>query len=155
MRHAHSGWPQPGERDFDRTLDNRGIAEAEAVGRMAASNGYKPDLILCSAAQRCRQTAESMINAIGEGATVRVLDELYNAPFETYLAVIKAQNSSSLLIIGHNPSIEVLLEAFIGADLTATTVPGGFPTAGFAVIAHGTGGAPQSSNWQLQAFLSP
>lgn len=153
MRHAHSGWPQPGERDFDRTLDSRGMAEAEAVGRMATSSGYRPDLILCSSAQRCRQTAFSIATLMGDSIPVNYLDELYNASFETYLRIIQAQNCPRLMILGHNPAIEVLLEALIGADATATAVPAGLPTAGFAVITQEGGTA--SASWQLRAFLSP
>lgn len=154
MRHAHSGWPQPGERDFDRTLDARGVAEAEAVARMVVSSGYKPQLILCSAAVRCRQTAESFHSITGEGPEIRFIEDFYNAPFETYLAAIEAETCQTLMIIGHNPSIEVLLEALIGSERTASTIPTGFPTAGFAALAR----ADQTQSpphWQLQTFLCP
>ena len=155
MRHAHSGWPKPGERDFDRRLDERGIAEANAVARMAASSGFRPDLLLCSSAHRCRGTAASVIETIDEDMPVQYLDELYNSPVETYLAIIRAQKVTRLMIIGHNPSIEVLLETMIGSDLTASTVPAGFPTAGFAALGHDHGNGPTRGPWQLKAFLSP
>ncbi|MCJ8509880.1 histidine phosphatase family protein [Rhizobium lemnae] len=155
MRHAHSGWPQPGERDFDRALDARGIAEANAVARMTASSGYRPDLLLCSSAHRCRGTAASVIEAINEEMQVQYLDELYNAPVETYLAIIRAQTVARLMVIGHNPSIEVLLETMIGSDPTASIIPAGFPTAGFAALGHDPRSGSAQGPWQLGAFFAP
>lgn len=154
MRHAHSGWPQPGEQDFDRTLDTRGVAEAEAVARMAVSSGYKPQLILCSAAMRCRQTADCFLLVMGEGPEIRFVEDLYNAPFETYIAAIEAETCHTLMMIGHNPSIEVLLESLIGSERTASTIPSGFPTAGFAALTRAQEGQA-AAHWQLRAFLCP
>ena len=34
VRHASAAWPQPGTRDFDRTLDQRGREEAARLAEM-------------------------------------------------------------------------------------------------------------------------
>ena len=58
LRHARSGWALPGQRDFDRSLDEVGYIDAERLAQTAADQGIRPDRILCSTAVRCRETAE-------------------------------------------------------------------------------------------------
>ena len=135
MRHAESGWAAPGQRDFDRTLTDRGYAEAEAVADIAADKGYGPDLVLCSTAVRCRETADTIRPAIGVDTEVRFVDELYNASADTYLDILSAQNDyRSVMIIGHNPTIEEVLERLVGPQAAHSASPQGYPTAGMAVL---------------------
>ena len=54
LRHAKSGWAEPGGRDFDRSLSDAGFAEAELLAETAADKQYRPDLVVCSTAKRCR-----------------------------------------------------------------------------------------------------
>jgi phosphohistidine phosphatase len=61
FRHAKSGWDDPALADFDRALAPRGIGDAPRMGdamRAAWSRQTAgiPDLVLCSAAVRTRQT---------------------------------------------------------------------------------------------------
>ena len=56
LRHARSSWAQPGQTDFERTLDDVGFGDAEIVADMAADRGFVPNRVLCSTATRCRQT---------------------------------------------------------------------------------------------------
>lgn len=155
MRHARSGWPQPGEHDFDRTLDDQGFAEAEMIAQRAADQNYAPDLILCSTAIRCQQTAQALQRAFGIETETLFVDELYNAPVENYLALIAAQTVGSLMLVGHNPAMEALLEAFLGADRASATIPTGYPTAGLAVLDHDGGSMVSSASWKLKDFLHP
>lgn len=155
MRHAHSGWPKPGERDFDRTLDDQGFAEAELVSQIAADRHDAPDLILCSTAMRCRQTGEALQRAFGVETEIRLIDELYNAPLESHLALISAQTAASIFLVGHNPAMETLLETFLGEDRSAATIPTGYPTAGLAILDRGGTISAAVGNWQLTDFIRP
>lgn len=156
LRHAQSGWANPGERDFDRTLNDTGYAEAETIADRAADKGYRPDILLSSTAIRCLETADAIKRAFGGELDFDDIDEMYNAQPDTYLALITGQKErNSLMLIGHNPTIEAVLEAIIGEDALHASLPSGYPTAGLAVIdplpSNGTG----KTRWQLVDFLSP
>eukprot|EP00913_Durusdinium_trenchii_P008269 g7766.t1 len=137
MRHARAGWAAPGEKDFDRALDGRGFAEAEWVADRAADRGYAPDCVISSTAARCRQTAEALRKAIDETLEILFVDELYNGTAETYATVIAAQaQSRSVMLVGHNPTMEELLAQLIGDAACRASMPDGYPTAGIAVLDH-------------------
>jgi phosphohistidine phosphatase len=85
-----------------------------------------------------------------------MIDELYNGPLDTYLAVLSTQNETqSVMLIGHNPTMEELLEAMIGPDRMAAVIPSGYPTAGLAVLDHGGPVSAAAGNWSLRDFLNP
>ncbi len=56
LRHAKSSWHDPSLADFDRPLNQRGRAAARMMGDYLVRKGLLPDLVLCSAAQRARET---------------------------------------------------------------------------------------------------
>lgn len=149
LRHAEAAWAQPGERDFDRALTEKGYDDAEIAADRAADKGYRPDLVLSSTARRCRETADAVHRAMGLSLEIRYIDELYNATPEAYLAVIDAQDVDAVMIVGHNPTIEQTLEALIGHDALLRSLPDGFPAAGLAVLDFDT----EASAWKLREFL--
>lgn len=152
MRHAQSGWALPGQADFDRSLDEAGVAEAAEVSARAAAAGYRPDLVLCSTARRCRQTADAFLAAFAEPPEVRYSDELYNAPPSAYFELIgRHPDRASVMVLGHNPAMEEILETLAGMRTAAEAVPDGYPTAGLAVLTHAGGVSDQ--DWVLSAFL--
>ena len=150
LRHADAVWAQPGQRDFDRPLNEKGYADAEIVADKAADRGYKPELLLSSTALRCRDTADAMHRAMGTSVEIRFVDELYNASPDIYLEIIDAQKSvNSVMLVGHNPTMEQTLEALIGHDALAQALPDGFPTAGLGVLDYDD----VASIWRLTDFL--
>lgn len=135
LRHAKSGWAEPGGRDFDRSLSDAGFAEAEIVAELASDKGYRPDLVVSSTAKRCRQTADAVNRAFSGLVEFRYVDELYNAPAEVYLEIVAATRGvNALMLVGHNPAIEEVFARLCGNDVMARTVPEGYPTSGLAVI---------------------
>lgn len=156
LRHAHSGMANPGQRDFDRTLDDTGYAEAEIIADKASDKGYRPDVILCSTAVRCRETADAIKRSLHDDFEINFIDEMYNAGEQTYLDLISSQkDSQSVMLIGHNPTIADLLETLIGEDEFHAHLPSGFPTAGLAVLSYGGDDASSPLKWQLVDFISP
>jgi phosphohistidine phosphatase len=158
LRHAKSGWAEPGQHDFDRTLDAEGYAEAEIVADKAADRGYRPDLVLSSTAMRCRQTADAVRRAISETIEPLFIDELYNGSLGIYSEVLSAQHSSSsVMLIGHNPTIQELLGELVGPEEMAAAIPAGYPTAGLAVLEYA--GRPEDlqsgPGWVLTDFITP
>jgi phosphohistidine phosphatase len=135
LRHARSGWALPGQRDFDRTLDDTGYAEAELIAQATADHDIRPDLILCSTAARCRQTAEPFYRALGEDIDIRYVDQLYTGPTSTYRNLVEAHATrASLMLVGHNPMIEELFRQLLGEEPASAALAGGYPPAGLAVI---------------------
>ena len=61
LRHAKSSWSEPGLADFNRPLNERGRRAAPLIARYLAHCDLLPDLILCSAALRTRETLALML----------------------------------------------------------------------------------------------
>ncbi len=153
MRHAQAASALPGGRDFDRMLDDRGYAQAEMVADRAADLGYVPDCLVSSTAARCRQTAEIVRRAVGETLEIQLVDELYNGTPDLYATIIAGQRPArSVMLIGHNPSIDQLLEGLIGKAQRRGAMPGGYPTAGLAVLDYVAD--KESSGWMLSNLLN-
>ncbi|MFI0848560.1 SixA phosphatase family protein [Mesorhizobium sp. IMUNJ 23232] len=158
LRHAKAGWAQPGMRDFDRPLDASGVRDAEAIGLAMRERGYAPDLTLCSTAVRARQTLEGVAAHADTGRVV-FLEALYSGDAAGYLSAIRDHDGrGSLLVVGHNPTMEDLAIALAGSGNAAAlaALPSGFPTSGLAVLRFETKlrhAAPGEG--KLKAFLSP
>ncbi len=151
LRHAKSGWAQPGERDFDRSLDETGLGEADQVAATAAERGYRPALVLSSSAVRCRQTAEAMRRQMDDTTEFRYLDALYNAPADTYVDQLdQLELRNSVMLVGHNPAIEELFATLVGMEAVNRTIPEGYPTAGLAVLDRNSDG---DGDWILTDFV--
>lgn len=151
LRHAQSAWPKPGERDFDRQLDATGREEAERIGRAAASMDISPMILVCSTAERCRQTAAAFMSAMEHAPQVTLDDELYSEGPEHYLAICgSVEAGKSLMIVGHNPMIEETFNRLAGQKVATAQIPAGFPTAGLAAFTR-SGNEP----WRLETLLTP
>ncbi|TWD57985.1 phosphohistidine phosphatase [Agrobacterium vitis] len=155
LRHAESGWPENGQKDFDRTLSDAGYAQAEVVMDQAADRNYRPDLVLCSTAVRCRQTAEAVRRTLcAEDIPLRYIDQLYNGSLEIYLEILSATDTaSSVMLIGHNPTISETLETLVGADQVAAVIAQGYPPCGLAVLDRNMDGATNKLEWRVIDFL--
>jgi phosphohistidine phosphatase len=149
MRHASAAWPGPGQSDFDRPLDARGYAEAELVAERAADLGYRPDRVIVSTARRCRETAEPLRRVFDEELDIRFSDSLYHGSASVYAEIIAAQSDcQSVLLIGHNPSIEELFSDLVGHESSEPYAGTGYPPAGFAVLDS------SDSGWSITRFLA-
>ncbi|MDF0699893.1 histidine phosphatase family protein [Rhizobium sp. MC63] len=134
LRHAQAAAAEPGQRDFDRPLSKKGYGDAEIIADKAADKGYRPDLLISSTALRCRDTADAVHRAVGVGLDVRYVDALYDATVSTYLEIVDAQEAAAVMLVGHNPTMEQVLETLIGHEAMVDALPRGFPTAGLAVV---------------------
>jgi len=149
LRHAQAAQAEPGQRDFDRPLSEKGFGDAEIVADRAADKGYRPDILISSTALRCRDTAEAVHRAMGETLDMRFVDTLYDASVDTYFEIINAQDVGTVMLVGHNPTMEQALQALIGHKAMAASLPKGFPTGGLAVIDYVT----TTAAWRLVDFI--
>ncbi len=105
MRHAKSSWADPGQRDIDRPLSQRGRAAAELIGDWLARSGYGPDHGLVSSATRTRETWDILASRIGT-PTFDPVPALYHAEPEAILSVLRAApEDNAVLILGHQPGL--------------------------------------------------
>ncbi|WP_337269789.1 SixA phosphatase family protein [Oryzifoliimicrobium ureilyticus] len=152
MRHAEAAPANPRDRDFDRTLTPRGYAAAEFIAERAADRTYVPQLILSSTARRCRDTAEAFQRIVSALLDIRYLDTLYAADSDVFMTLINSEEDvDTLMIVGHNPTIEQTLDRMIGHDSLQLALPNGFPPGTMAVIDR----LDTSSAWQLVDVLVP
>lgn len=143
LRHAKSNWENPGNDDFSRPLNARGLHAAPEAGRALRELAIVPNFVLCSPAQRTRETFRLALPQMLLAAVPQIDfdDKLYLAPATQMLDQLRKvdANHASVLLIGHNPGMHNLAEALAG--------PGGpspqalnerlaekFPTAAIAVL---------------------
>lgn len=117
LRHAKAS-RDDGPTDHARELTKKGKKAAQRIGQLLASAELRPDLILSSAAERARRTAEHAAEAAGYAGEIRLLDELYLAEPHAYLDALRRLGGSSgrVLVVGHNPGIEALIFRLTGAS---------------------------------------
>ncbi|SDD23233.1 MULTISPECIES: SixA phosphatase family protein [Kordiimonas] len=104
LRHAKSDWGM-GLPDHDRPLNARGQAAAAQMGQWLAKDDTCPKLVICSTAQRTRETLAILTEAGGLSFDVLYEPALYGAGTETIRQIIvtDAGQYESVLLIGHNP----------------------------------------------------
>jgi phosphohistidine phosphatase len=75
-----------------------------------------PDLILSSTAKRARVTAELVTQESGYEGELRLEDDLYAFDAEAYQEALSelADEYECVMVVGHNPAMEELLEALTG-----------------------------------------
>jgi len=158
LRHgkADSG---AGTDDFDRALATGGETESVLIGEWLRDNALAPDCVLSSPSARAAATAALACDASGVGSGIIQYDRrLYLASVETLNAVIEAADAESrrLMIVGHNPGLEMLLLSLVGARQLAEQGGGEMSTAAVAVIDLTTGWASIGTGMgRLSAFIAP
>lgn len=138
LRHAKSSWNNPGLPDIDRPLNERGNRAAAAMAQMFVDRGLVPQKILCSSAQRTRETLAHLIPAFRQPLEVDVISDLYSFSEDGYLSIIKTWGKSAtpLMVIGHNPATELSAHSLVKDDPDGLMphMTAKFPTAAAAVI---------------------
>ncbi len=110
LRHAKSAWPV-GVRDAKRPLSPRGVRDARTYGLVLEAAGACFDAVVVSPAERTRETWRLVSTAAGyDEADARFDERLYGATWWDVMDVIRDVPSAarSVLLIGHNPSLEDL-----------------------------------------------
>ena len=100
MRHAKSDWSQNLD-DHERSLNKRGRQSAYALRDWLGLNDYRPDQVLCSSAERTKET----LFRLDIKADTSYLRELYLADAASLLAVLKKATGDTVLMVAHNPGI--------------------------------------------------
>jgi len=139
IRHAKSSWDNILQKDFDRTLNDRGMRDAPAMAKRLVDKGIKIDTFVSSSAVRTFTTATFFAKAYHQQESdIIAVPELYHAGEETFYKTIRNLNNSynSIAIFSHNPGITYFVNT-----LTATRIDAMPTCAIFAIEAP-------ISNWQ-------
>lgn len=130
LRHAKSSWEDTSLPDFERPLNERGLRAAPTIGRYMREQKLQPDLVICSPAKRTRETIALVLEAAGIKRDVRYDERIYEASVSTLLEIVSQieDDKAEVLLVGHNPGFENLLERLTGESIR-------MPTAALARIA--------------------
>jgi len=103
--------PSLSSNDYDRPLNQRGRQNSAAMGQFITAQKLWPDMVLVSTAQRTRETFEIASQNWPTKRPVQFVESLYESSAENLLNAILSHSGShqSVLVIGHNPSLAVLL----------------------------------------------
>jgi phosphohistidine phosphatase len=119
MRHAKSSWSNSLMTDYERPLNKRGLRVAPAVARFIHQRGLSPDWIVSSSASRAKMTAELFVKNC-EGVNedqLQLTKDFYHAPSNVYLNFLtnfSVPSVKTLMLVGHNPGLEDLVETLAG-----------------------------------------
>jgi phosphohistidine phosphatase len=106
IRHAKSDWDNPALTDFERPLNKRGFRDAPFMTKKLEELDFNPDFIVCSPAQRTKDTAQLIANS-----TSTLYDSsIYEASLNDLTRLINflPNKHKEIAIVGHNPSITSL-----------------------------------------------
>ncbi len=113
MRHAKSSWDDFTQPDHARVLNKRGRSSAAGMGKWLTEQEYLPTEVLCSSAERTRETWARL----GLGCdVVRYEDALYHAGPDVMLRILQSAKSDTVLMLGHNPGIAAFAEMLVTAS---------------------------------------
>lgn len=142
LRHAKSSWDDPELDDHDRPLAARGRRAATLIGAYFADERLRPDLVLCSSAERARETWRRVAAVLGDSGApppARFERGLYLADGDGLLKLLRASAPDevrSVMLVGHNDGLPQLALRLAGeADGDARErMAAKFPTAALAVL---------------------
>jgi len=116
LRHAKSSWNDPALDDHERPLNKRGRRDGPRMGELVRQYGLIPDLVISSDAVRARLTAEAVAQAARYTGEILLHQHLYMASPADILSVLRTVpgNAETVMIVGHNPELEELVEQLTG-----------------------------------------
>jgi phosphohistidine phosphatase len=123
LRHAKSSWKHAETSDHDRPLNKRGKRDAPRMGRLVASRGLRPDVIVSSTAKRARRTADEVARHSGYEGAVQLERHLYLASPDEIVDVVRsvAGTARRVMVVAHNPGLEDLVARLAGRPETLPT----------------------------------
>src|SRR5918911_4325870 len=125
LRHAKAVPKDHDSSDHDRSLDSVGKDDALRIGEMIRDKGMVPCVIISSTALRAKATGELVAKGCKYEGDLVLDHSLYEAKPKDYLDIIEriSDRYSSVLIIGHNPTIEETIQMLTDSSDVLVTIP--------------------------------
>lgn len=120
LRHAKSSWEDPGLKDFERPLNERGASDVPVMAERFNARKKKVDCIIASPAQRAKTTARLFAEGINYPAdNITSNPELYFAGTGMLLkaASLADDTCESVMLVGHNPAITEFANAMAHSSI--------------------------------------
>ena len=146
MRHAKSSWDNLNLMDHDRVLNKRGHEGSKIIGTWLAANGFIPDQVIASTAERCVETWERTALAAGWDAPVSYHKTLYHAGPNQLLTHLQKAVGECVMLVAHNPGIAGFAEVLHGTNTPEHQKFRTYPTAATTIIDFGI------ANWEELGF---
>lgn len=122
FRHAKSNLPGVGG-DRARTLNARGRHDASHMGRLLLEQDLVPDLIMCSTANRAKETALIAAQHCGCERDIEFHEDIYESSPEKLINILSSTDDqhTRVMIVGHNPDLEDIIQDITGVAIRMST----------------------------------
>lgn len=143
-RHAKSDWPE-GTADINRPLSERGHQDAQTLAQTLVRQGWSPDLIISSPANRAKTTAHYIAQGVSyDPSKIHIHDSVYHEGTGSLVELVKQLPPAveNVMIFGHNPTMEQAVQFYLQMDVRFD-----MPTGGMLAI--------ESDQRDWQRFLPP
>ena len=131
FRHGQAHWNSGFNKDYERTLTDVGILEAEKMGRYLANKNLIPEQVISSSAIRAHTTAKTA-NIAGKWNKNIILEPMiYGGNPEFLLNLVKSQDDkiNFICLVGHEPNFSGFVNKSIIGNFRES-----YPTATMAKI---------------------
>ena len=133
LRHAPASGPASAPTDFERPLSPRGRIQAVDIGTKMLEQGLDFEAILASPARRVVESISGLLEGAGSALEPMYDPRAYNASPEVWSEIVRGADDrfDRLLIVGHNPGLQLLLLDLAGDDRDGLRdeVAASYPTA--------------------------
>jgi phosphohistidine phosphatase len=125
LRHAKSVRKAPSLSDHDRPLDKLGEKDALRMGKLLKEKDLIPSFIISSTALRAKTTTELVAKGCSYQGVIVLNQSLYEAKTKDYLSILDTlpEKYNSVLIVGHNPTIEDTIQMLTDSAGAVTISP--------------------------------
>ncbi|MEL6133588.1 MAG: histidine phosphatase family protein [Bacteroidota bacterium] len=116
-RHAKSDWPQ-GVDDIHRPLKERGVQDANYLGKILAEQAVFPDFVVSSPARRAQQTMAIVNQRLDYKGNSVIVPEIYHHGLRflaSYVSTLPDEKEFAM-IYGHNPTFSDAVMHFLLMD---------------------------------------
>jgi phosphohistidine phosphatase len=121
LRHGKAGEQIPGKNDSSRALTERGKVEIEEIAEWLASREISFDIIATSPLVRARETGTIVAAGTGYYRNPEIWPSLLigGDPVTICKDIAAKNETSSLLLVGHEPTLSSLIGLLISGDSNA------------------------------------
>ncbi len=133
LRHSKSDWGNPTLSDRERPLAERGRKNARSLGKYMKKTQFSVDAALLSPSIRTKETFYILEKFQTISKDTRIINEIYAAESSELLKIIYnlRPNLQSVLLVGHNPGLEVLAQLLLFGEEDGSSSFEKFPTSSF------------------------